>query len=245
MCVAREGWLAAQSTPPLNLGYSTRGRRCLKWWSEAAFSCLGRTVKDVHWHFDFDLSYLLSPSHLEITVQIFANAAAGLRLLRFAWKRRLSTQFLHLRQLSVTITCKPWPVTHNLWPWTVNCKLRLLWFCIATLSDWLKKLAPLSQPITSKTKTNRDFARASFPALTVIASSFAWTMDCSASFGHLLLRPLVLVFWFVNTCAKNMYANGLTMRRAVCRGWLRFFGLVIGPFFLRKYQMATFFSCFP
>ena len=34
--------------------------------------------------------------------------------------------------------------------------LCLLWFCITRLSDWLKNLAPLSQPIRRKTKTNRD-----------------------------------------------------------------------------------------
>ena len=32
----------------------------------------------------------------------------------------------------------------------------LLWFCIATVCVWLKNLAPLSRPIRSKTKTNRD-----------------------------------------------------------------------------------------
>ena len=33
---------------------------------------------------------------------------------------------------------------------------------IATLSDWLKRLAPIFQPMRSKTKTNgkRDFSRA-------------------------------------------------------------------------------------
>ena len=46
-------------------------------------------------------------------------------------------------------------------------------------SDWLKKLAPISQPIRSATKTNRGV---SFPALCVIALSLDWTMDCSASF---------------------------------------------------------------
>ena len=52
-----------------------------------------------------------------------------------------------------------------------------------------KKLVPLSQPIRSKTKTNRKYnqnqsrlAHASFPTFRVIASSFDWTMDCSASF---------------------------------------------------------------
>ena len=41
---------------------------------------------------------------------------------------------------------------------------QLLWFCIDTVCDWLKVLAPLSPPIRSKTKTNRDCLYA-FPAL--------------------------------------------------------------------------------
>ncbi len=46
---------------------------------------------------------------------------------------------------------------------SVESKLRLLWFCITMLSDWLKNLAPLSQPIRSKTKTNRDLLAQVFP----------------------------------------------------------------------------------
>ena len=37
--------------------------------------------------------------------------------------------------------------------------------CIATLCDWLKNLAPLSRPIRSKTKTNRDLPVRVFPRL--------------------------------------------------------------------------------
>ena len=40
-----------------------------------------------------------------------------------------------------------------------------LWFCIATLCDWLKTLAPLPRPIRSKTKTNRDLLARVFPRL--------------------------------------------------------------------------------
>ena len=36
----------------------------------------------------------------------------------------------------------------------------MLGFCIASLCDWLKKIAPLSQPIRSKTKTKRDLLHA-------------------------------------------------------------------------------------
>ena len=40
--------------------------------------------------------------------------------------------------------------------WVSKVMLCLLWVRSTTLSDWLKELAPLSQPIRSKTKTNRD-----------------------------------------------------------------------------------------
>ena len=36
---------------------------------------------------------------------------------------------------------------------------------IATLSDWLKRLAPVFQPMRSKTKTNRTMYASFFPAL--------------------------------------------------------------------------------
>ena len=41
----------------------------------------------------------------------------------------------------------------------------LIWFYIATLCDWLKNLAPLSQPVRSKTKTNRDLLARVFPRM--------------------------------------------------------------------------------
>ena len=37
----------------------------------------------------------------------------------------------------------------------------------STLSDWLKNLAPLSQPIRSTTKTNRDLLAQVFPPLCI------------------------------------------------------------------------------
>ena len=55
--------------------------------------------------------------------------------------------------------------------------LQLLWFCIATVCDWLKNLAPFSQPIRSKTKTNRDFLHdfsRAWCQLLVFASSSDW-----------------------------------------------------------------------
>ena len=45
----------------------------------------------------------------------------------------------------------------------VESNLPLLWFCITMLSDWFKNLAPVSQLIRSKTKTNRDSLAHVFP----------------------------------------------------------------------------------
>ena len=48
----------------------------------------------------------------------------------------------------------------------------------ATLSDWLKRLAPVFQPMRIKTKTNRnrDFSRTS-SELQVIARNCDWFME--------------------------------------------------------------------
>ena len=59
-------------------------------------------------------------------------------------------------------------------------------FCFTSLSDCFKNLAPLSQPIRSKTKTNHDslthrFSRASCQ-LHVLALSFDWFIGLSVSF---------------------------------------------------------------
>ena len=47
----------------------------------------------------------------------------------------------------------------------VNWPIRvvLLWFCITSISDWFKVPAPLFQPITSETKTNRGSRVYIFP----------------------------------------------------------------------------------
>ena len=44
---------------------------------------------------------------------------------------------------------------------------------VATLSDWLKRLAPVFQPMRSKTKTNRTMSRA-LSELKVIARNCHW-----------------------------------------------------------------------
>ena len=58
----------------------------------------------------------------------------------------------------------------------------LLWFYITSLSDWLKVLAPLFQPIRRETKTNRGSRVHIFPRLRVITLSFDWFTGLSPSF---------------------------------------------------------------
>ena len=41
----------------------------------------------------------------------------------------------------------------------------LLWFSFTGFCDWLARLPPLSQPIRSQTKTNRDLRARVFPRL--------------------------------------------------------------------------------
>jgi len=82
-----------------------------------------------------------------------------------------------------------------------NSHLRL--FCITTLSDWLKNLAPLYQPIRSTPKTNHDMLAHVFPHFvmsTCIALSFDWFTGLFVSlvigqsdyfdFGFRTLNPL-------------------------------------------------------
>ena len=61
----------------------------------------------------------------------------------------------------------------------------LLWFCITSLSDWLKVLAPFCQPIRSESKPivarACTFSRA-LCRLRVITSSFDWFTGLSPSF---------------------------------------------------------------
>ena len=45
----------------------------------------------------------------------------------------------------------------------------LLWFCFTSLCDWSKKLAPQSQPIKWKTKTNLSLVTRVFPLVKQVA----------------------------------------------------------------------------
>ena len=60
---------------------------------------------------------------------------------------------------------------------------RLLWFCFLTLCDWLTKLAPLSRPMRSKSKTNRDLFTRVFPCSTPVTRICFeyWLVYCAVS----------------------------------------------------------------
>jgi len=83
------------------------------------------------------------------------------------------------------------------------------WFCITTLHDWLKKLAPLFHLIRSKTKTNRDLLAHVFPrfaSATCILLSFDWFTGSSVSFCYWL--EWLFWFWFHDTQMKTaLYTN--------------------------------------
>ena len=75
-----------------------------------------------------------------------------------------------------------------LFNWVSKVIMQLLWFCIATLCDWLKNLAALPRPIKGKTKTNLDnshaFSRFGTGDMYLLRALIG-SLDC--------LRPLWLV----------------------------------------------------
>ena len=48
---------------------------------------------------------------------------------------------------------------------------------VATLSDWLKRLAPVFQPMRSRTKTNRTICARDFSRATSELQVIAWNCD--------------------------------------------------------------------
>ena len=65
--------------------------------------------------------------------------------------------------------------------WVSKVIAFLLWFCLTTLCDWLIKLAPLSQPMRCKTKTNRASLARVFPRLAPVTCIYFafWLVHCA------------------------------------------------------------------
>ena len=66
----------------------------------------------------------------------------------------------------------------------------LHWFCVATLCDWSRKLAPPSRPIRCKTKTNRDLVTRVFPRLRLVTRVYF----------ELSLAPCDMTFVLIGRC---------------------------------------------
>ena len=75
----------------------------------------------------------------------------------------------------------------------------LHWFCFTSICDWSRQLAPLSQPIRCKTKTNHDGVARVFPRfrqLGVLTLNPRWLFKPFVFFLSVIVSGLlVLVLW--------------------------------------------------
>ena len=78
---------------------------------------------------------------------------------------------LFLDELCFDFKCKARAVFN----WVSKVISRLLWFCFTALCDWLTKFPPLSQPMRSKTQTNRASLARFFPRLAPLT---CWLVLC-------------------------------------------------------------------
>ena len=80
--------------------------------------------------------------------------------------------------------------------------LWLLWFCIATLCDWLKNLAPLSGPIRIKIETNGNYMHALYRAWRLLHDIcvLIGSLDCLCL---LWFAGFITWFWFYDTQLKT------------------------------------------
>ena len=100
--------------------------------------------------------------------------------------------------------------------WVSKVISRLLWFCFPSLLDWQEKHAPPSQPIRSKTKTNRALVARVFPRLasvTCICFDF-WLVHC-VIYICCDKSELSLWFWFDDTLMKFAQQIKLNVHQVV------------------------------
>ena len=113
---------------------------------------------------------------------------------------RYNNPYSRIEEYSIMLTLTQFPNEREnkmstfraVFNWVSKVISRFLWFCIATLCDWLNFLAPLSQPIRSKTKTNRYLLARVSPRLapaTCICFEL-WLIVC------LCLKWPANLFWF-------------------------------------------------
>ena len=114
----------------------------------------------VHAQQKFDIFVLCVFNHLFVIVSIYAFAFVGGIFLSFSWIYLSPRAIFHRVSKAESKVINP----------------GLLWFCFTALCDWSRKLAPPSQPIRSKTKTNRSLVIHVFPRLGAFkfTLSFHW-----------------------------------------------------------------------
>ncbi len=107
-----------------------------------------------------------------------------------------------------------WNLAFPLFDRTVFTWVRLLWFCIATLGDWLKNFAPLfsqselkPKPIVTRART---FSRA-FCQLHVFALRFDWFTGFSVSF--VIGQSNYFGFGFTTLNWKLLYSLSYVIRK--------------------------------
>ena len=87
--------------------------------------------------------------------------------------------------------------------------LNLLWFCITTLCDWLKKkLAPLSQPIRTKTKTKQS--KFSLASLLLPIHMFCFKVWLHSSLDCLCL------LWLTRAITLVLFLRHSVENRLIC-----------------------------
>ena len=86
---------------------------------------------------------------------------------------------------------KPFSMCWNNFQLSVENNPGQLWFSFSSLYDWSRKLAPLSQPINFKTKSNRDSVTRVFPRFMQFATVFT-----------LISHWLVVMFSFMIGCCE-------------------------------------------
>ena len=112
---------------------------------------------------------------------------------------------------------------------------------VATLCDWLKKLAPPFQPIRCKTNTNRDLVTSVFPRLAPV-KCFCFEFSLVPCVAVCCRSLWLLWFWFYDTQMKTALKKiPLTRRRCHLHwndsGWPNLSARAYGFSFLSLYTL--------
>ena len=118
----------------------------------------------------------------------------------------------------------------------VEINRKLSWSCFTSLCDWSRKLAPLSQPIRFKPKTNRDLVTHVFPRFKQFACLFLWVLIPRSVIGQENSRH----------CLNQSDWNLKTNRDLVTHVFLRFkqFACLYSEFSLASWHISFTLICY-